>query len=86
MWFCRNRRALEHDQSTREAEGPAVLGILAELEGDTACVEDLGAVNRWPARSGVPLEEYLALWQASCAELGASGHLPVRLRSLLQLR
>jgi hypothetical protein len=86
MWFCRNRNALEHDQSTREAEGPAVLGILAELEGDTACVEDLGAVNRWSARSGVPLEEYLALWEASCREIGASGALPVRLRSLLRPR
>jgi hypothetical protein len=78
--FRTNRRALEHSEW-----GSAVLTMLAEEEGDSACIEDLGALNRWPARSAVPVEEYLSLWQASCAELGASGHLPVRLRSLLQL-
>ena len=65
--------------------GSGVLTMLAEEERDGTYVEDLGALNRWPARSAVPVEEYLSLWQASCAELGASGHLPVRLRSLLQL-
>jgi hypothetical protein len=58
---------------------------LPELEKDRACVADLGAVNRWPGRSGVPIEEYLSLWEKSCAEAGASGHLPVRLRTVLQL-
>jgi hypothetical protein len=82
-WFRSYRTPLE--QGVGEPEGPAVLAVLAELEGDKACVEDLGAVNRWPARSAVPVEEYLTLWQASCAAIGASGHLPVRLRSLLQL-
>ena len=53
--------------------------IVAELEGDKACVEDLGAVNRWPARSEVPVEDYLRLWQTSCAEIGAPGRLPARL-------
>ena len=42
---------------------------MAEFEGDKTCVEDLGAVNRWPARSEVPVEEYLRLWQTSCAEI-----------------
>jgi hypothetical protein len=82
-WFRSYRLPLE--QGVGEPEGPAVLAILAELERDESCVEDLGAVNRWPARSGVPVEEYLTLWQASCAEVGACGRLPVRMRSLLQL-
>lgn len=80
LGFRANRSALE-----RSDWGSAVLTMLAEEERDGTCVEDLGALNRWPARSAVPVEEYLSLWQASCAELGASGHLPVRLRSLLQL-
>jgi hypothetical protein len=62
---------------------PMVLAVLTELEGDPACVEDLGAVNRWPQRSAAPVEEYLRSWQASCTEIGAVGHLPRRLHTLL---
>jgi hypothetical protein len=51
--------------------------ILAELDGDKAWVEDMGALNRWPRRTGVPVAKYISLWQQSCAELGAGGRLPV---------
>jgi hypothetical protein len=79
-WFRSNRNALEH------TKGDAVVTtVLAEEEADKACVEDLGAVNRWPQRSAVPVEEYLRLWQASCAEIGAPGRFPVRLQHLLEL-
>ena len=84
VWFRWKRTVLEHS-ALSEVEGPAILGILAELESDMACVEDLGALNRWPGRSGVPLEDYLTLWQASCTEIGARGRLPVRLRTLFRL-
>ena len=43
----------------------------------------MGALNRWPGRSGVPMEDYLRLWKRSCAELGASQRLPIRLRKML---
>jgi hypothetical protein len=82
-WLCSRRSSLP--QGVSEAEGPAILSILAEHERDKACVEDLGAVNRWPARTAVPVEEYLRLWQGSCAELGAAGHLPARLQNLFHL-
>jgi hypothetical protein len=78
-WLRRNRDALDHAGGVGAIEGPEILQILAELGGDKACVEDLGAVNRWPARSEVPVEEYLRLWQTSCAEIGACGRLPARL-------
>ena len=42
------------------------------------------ARRRRPA-STVPIEDYLRLWEASCTELGASGHLPERLRSLFHV-
>jgi hypothetical protein len=77
-WLRRNRDALDHS-ALATIEGPEILRIVAELETDKACVEDLGAVNRWPARSEVPVEEYLRLWQASCAEIHAPGRLPARL-------
>lgn len=80
-WFRRDRRSLEAGEG--EPEGPAVLAVLTELEKDKACIEDLGAVNRWRQRSAVPIEEYLNLWQASCVEIGASGHLPRRLHMSL---
>jgi hypothetical protein len=82
-WFRAHRGSLP--QGVSEAEGPAILAILAELERDKACVEDMAALNRWPGRTGVPVEEYLSLWQQSCAELGAAGHLPGRLLALLQV-
>lgn len=82
-WFRANRAALETGQ--RGTEGVAVLNILPLLEGEPACVEDLGAVNRWPERTRVGAEDYLAKWQKSCAEIGASGKLPMRLRELLGL-
>jgi hypothetical protein len=78
--FRRDRTALEHSDW-----GSAVLTMLAEEERNGASLEDLGALNRWPARTGVPVEEYLSLWQTSCAELGAAGHFPARLRELLRL-
>ena len=78
-WLRRNRDALDHTGGVGTIEGPEILHILAELDGDKACVEDLGAVNRWPARSEVPVEEYLRLWRTSCVEIGAAGRLPARL-------
>ncbi|WP_312887751.1 hypothetical protein [Mesorhizobium caraganae] len=59
--------------------------ILTEYEAPD-CVEALGALNRWPGRAGVPIAEYLKLWEASCAELQASPRLPVRLRELLRIK
>jgi hypothetical protein len=79
VWLRRNRDALDHTGGVGTIEGPEILQIVAGLEGDKACVEDLRAVNRWPARSEVPVEEYLRLWQTSCAEIGAPGQLPARL-------
>jgi hypothetical protein len=82
-WFGAKRSELERGRAT--PEGPAVLAILPELEHNKACVTDLGAVNRWPARTAVPVEKYLSLWEESCGAVGASGGLPVRLRALLEL-
>jgi hypothetical protein len=62
---------------------PAVPTILALYEGDVSLVEDLGAMNRWPERTALGLQQYLERWQASCAEIGTSGRLPSRLQELL---
>lgn len=82
-WFRAHRNALESGQPAEGA--PAVLGILTLLENDRTCVEDMGAANRWPARTGIPIEDYLIHWQRSCAEVGATGNLPGQLRSLFHL-
>jgi hypothetical protein len=83
-WFKEHRPAVE-----AQALGPfaqaASLTILAEYERNPAGLEALGALNRWPGRSGIPLEDYFRAWEASCAELQASHSLPVRLRELLAL-
>jgi hypothetical protein len=84
-WLRVNRRALDLEGGLAVIEGPAVLGVLAVLESDKACVEDLGAVNRWPLRSNIPIEDYLAQWERSCREVGASGRAPARLKNLFGL-
>jgi hypothetical protein len=83
-WFRDHRSELE---SGRPADKDlAVLKILSILENERACVEDLGAVNRWPARTRVPIEEYLVNWETSCTEIGAPDLLPGRLRHLFKVR
>jgi hypothetical protein len=82
-WFHKARATLDRQGGESSAEGPATLEILAELEKNNASVADLGALNRWPARSGAPLEDYLTLWEQSCSELGAPGRVPKMLRQVL---
>jgi len=82
-WFRTQRGALEARGGMRGPARGAVTAVLAELTSDPVCVEALGALNRWPGRSGVPIEDYLRRWKRSCAELAASQRLPIRLRKLL---
>ena len=63
----------------------ASLKVLAEYEQAPNCVEALGALNRWPGRTGVPIEEYFRQWEASCAELQANPQLPRRLREMWRI-
>jgi hypothetical protein len=81
-WFKTHETFLAEHGGVDAARGavPTMLGL---LEGEPALVTDIGALNRWPGRSGVPLHDYLDHWRQSCAELNAPGQLPVRLRELL---
>jgi hypothetical protein len=83
-WFRAARSALENS-ALSGIEGPLIIRIVRELEDDIAFVEDMGALNRWTSRSGLPLEEYLTSWEKSCAEVHASGRLPTSLRTILDL-
>jgi hypothetical protein len=85
-WLHSNRALLDGAMGLGDYAGPAILAVLDEMEVDPGCVEDLGALNRWPQRSSVPLEDYLRLWRTSCEEIGASGHLPARLQGIFALR
>jgi hypothetical protein len=67
-------------------KGPAVAPILSELEWDKRGVQDLAALNRWPERTRLLLEEYLQRWQQSCKEINSPGLLPARLRALFNCR
>ena len=81
-WF-EARKGLFASQGGIDAAAGAVTTMLELLESDAAMCADIGALNRWPERSGVPLDDYLKYWQASCAELNAPGRLPLRIRQLL---
>jgi hypothetical protein len=81
-WF-KTHEAFLNEHGGLDAARAAVSTMLGLLEGDAAIIADMGALNRWPGRSGVPLHDYLAFWEKSCAELNAPGRLPTRLRELL---
>jgi hypothetical protein len=82
-WFAAHRGEIEAGGGLNPFAEAAALAVLAEYERAPDCLEALGALNRWPGRSGVPIEEYLGQWEASCAELAASPVLPNRLRTRL---
>jgi hypothetical protein len=83
-WFADHRSEIEIAGLNPFAQA-ASLTMLAEYERAPECVEALGALNRWPGRSGIPIEDYLRRWKASCAELQASPLLPTRLWEVLGL-
>ncbi len=84
-WFKEHRREVEAQAFLSPFAQAACVTILAEYERDPAALEALGALNRWPGRSGIPLEDYFRAWEASCSQLQASQRLPMRLRELLDL-
>jgi hypothetical protein len=83
-WLAEMRDTLAKQMGVNPMEGPAILAIVEMLERDKGCVEDMGAVNRWP-EPALPLDAYLAAWTASCAEIGSPGLLPAQMRSRLGL-
>ena len=81
-WFKMHEAFLMEHGGLDAATG-AVSTMLGLLEGDATMIADMGALNRWPGRTSVPLPDYLGLWEKSCAELRSPGRLPVRLRELV---
>ncbi|UGY22007.1 hypothetical protein HU675_0028860 [Bradyrhizobium septentrionale] len=83
-WFSDHRGDIEIAGLNPFAQAASVV-LLAEYERAPECVEALGALNRWPGRSGVPIEDYLRQWEASCTELQASPQLPALVREMLRI-
>jgi hypothetical protein len=75
-WFRTNRDKLGKETGLGAIQGQAVLTLAAAYASDPALIADLGAANRWPERTSMPIADYLRLWRKSCAELGAPGRLP----------
>ncbi len=82
-WFAAQRVDLEQIGRATPATGAFVSPLLATLEADTACVADIGALNRWPERTALALPAYLDAWSNSCRDLGLAGYLPKALRHML---
>ncbi len=81
-WFAQHRNEIEVAGLNPFAQA-ACPTILGEYKRTPSCIEALGALNRWPGRTGVPIEIYFRQWEASCVELQASPLLPTRLREIL---
>jgi hypothetical protein len=84
-WFADHRSEIEIPGLNPFAQALSVT-ILTEYERAPDCIEALGALNRWPGRTGIPVAEYLRRWEQSCRELQASPQLPLRLQDLLAQR
>jgi hypothetical protein len=84
-WFAKRRNEIEALTDSPIAWQAASVRVLAEYEQAPDCIEALGALNRWPGRSGIPIEEYFRQWEASCAELQANLDLPRRLREMWRI-
>ncbi|SEE50478.1 hypothetical protein SAMN05444164_8378 [Bradyrhizobium erythrophlei] len=84
-WFRQHRAVLEAEPGLNRFAQVASLSILTEYERAPGAMEALGALNRWPGRSSIPLENYFDAWLGSCRELQAAADLPLRLRILLGL-
>lgn len=84
-WFA-DRKAFLDEHGGLDAAAAAVSIMFGLLEEDPVARADMGALNRWPGRSGIPLPDYLDRWEESCAQLGAPGRLPGRIRQLLASR
>jgi hypothetical protein len=85
-WFGKYRLSLEQNGTITGPARAMVAAILKEIEASERSIEDLGALNRWPGRSSVSMEDYLQLWQKSCDEIGAIGWLPKRVSDLFGMR
>jgi hypothetical protein len=83
-WFSDHHGEIEKPGLNPFAQAFCV-SVLDEYERAPSCLEALGALNRWPGRTGIPIDEYLRQWEASCAELQASSLLPTRIRGMLNI-
>ncbi|WP_245272751.1 hypothetical protein [Mesorhizobium sp. LNHC221B00] len=83
-WFVDHRSEMEATALVPYGQAMSVT-ILAEYDRAPHYVEALGALNRWPGRTGIPIAEYLRRWEQSCTELDASPQLPLRLQELLRI-
>jgi hypothetical protein len=85
VWFRVNRGRLDESTGLSKEACAIVPQVLGAFDKDQTLIEDYAALNRWPGRSSVPIEEYLRCWRESCADIGAPGRLPVHLRKVLEV-
>jgi hypothetical protein len=83
-WFANHQKKSEVHNRNLFAQAVS-LTILAEYEQAPDCTEAPGALNRWPGRAGLPIEEYFRQWEASCVELQANPQLPRRLLEIWRI-
>jgi hypothetical protein len=84
-WYGKHRTAIEAGDGLNAFARAASPQFLKVFERDPGSVEAIGALNRWPKRTRLPLREYVGQWESSCAELGASTALVTFLKSKFRL-
>lgn len=75
-WFSKHRQSLEEFVGLSQFAKAAVSAVLPAISENRALLEDVGALNRWPERAALPLNDYIKRWRLSCKELKSPGRLP----------
>ena len=82
-WF-KDKKAVLETANGLTPTGLALAPLLVEtMTHAPEWLEAIGALNRWPERSSLPLPSYLEAWIRSCGEIKANPALPERLQGLL---
>jgi hypothetical protein len=82
-WYQERRDRLAASAGMSEMCEALVPMLLEQLAGDPGLVGEIGALNRWPEQSWLPLTSYLDAWRQSCQSLGAPGRLADWIRACL---
>lgn len=82
-WFANRRENLNPVVKLEDEIWPVIPWLTAEFTHQPSLLSDLCALNRWPERAALPIENYLDDWVAACGSLNLIGHLPKMIRKKL---
>jgi hypothetical protein len=82
-WFANGKEHLCSVVRLDDEIWPVIPWLTTEFVRDPGLVADICALNRWPERAALPIEQYLDAWVEACESLNSIGRLPRAIRAKL---